>query len=140
MLFSEFITIFAFLKACFTLNSNTLNNRHLISLSGKIIEEQLYVQTRYSQTPNTADLGTGEKAAVFRKRQFWESYIKQLKNPCLGKWAAVLGGAVLRGTTVHILKLKVIIHRAQDTHKDPVCEAECGLYSLLCEDYCITCL
>ena len=24
---------------------------------------------------NTADLGTGKKAAVFRKRQYWESYI-----------------------------------------------------------------
>ena len=24
---------------------------------------------------NTADLGTGEKAAVFRKRRYWESYI-----------------------------------------------------------------
>ena len=25
--------------------------------------------------PNTADLGTGEKAAVFRNLRYWESYI-----------------------------------------------------------------
>ena len=91
---------------------------------------------------------------LVKKRRYSENgsigshILKQLKNRCLGKWAAllpigraaVLGGAVLRWTTVHILKLKVIIHRAQDAHKDPVCEAECGLYSMLCEDYCITCL
>ena len=56
---------------------------------------------------NTADLGTGEKAAVFRKRRYWESYITykthiwDLKmGSGIGR-AAVLGGAVLRGTTVH---------------------------------------
>ena len=25
--------------------------------------------------PNTADLGSGEKAAIFQKRRYWESYI-----------------------------------------------------------------
>ena len=29
---------------------------------------------------NTADLGTGEKAAVFRKRRYWESYITYKKS------------------------------------------------------------
>ena len=65
---------------------------------------------------NTADLGTGKKAAVFRKRRYWESYItyKTLiwdleMGGGIGRAAvlggavfggAVLGGAVLRGTTV----------------------------------------
>ena len=53
--------------------------------------------------PNTADLGTGAKAAVFRKRQYWESYITyktlilDLKmGGGIGR-AAVLAGAVLGG-------------------------------------------
>ena len=29
----------------------------------------------YSRPPNTADLGTDEKAAVFGNRRYWESYI-----------------------------------------------------------------
>ena len=43
--------------------------------------------------PNTADVGTGEKVAVFRKRRYWESYTITYKN-LFGtwKWAAVLGG------------------------------------------------
>ena len=56
--------------------------------------------------PNTADLGSGEKAAVFRKQRYWESYITyktliwDLKmGGGIGR-AAVLGGAVLGGTTV----------------------------------------
>ena len=53
--------------------------------------------------PNTADLGTDEKAAVFGNRRYWESY-NNLKKPYLelgnGRryWGeAVLGGAVLGG-------------------------------------------
>ena len=56
---------------------------------------------------NTADLETGEKAAVFRKRRYWESYItyKTLiwdfkMGRGIGR-VAVLGGAVLRGMTVY---------------------------------------
>ena len=55
---------------------------------------------------NTADLGTSEKAAVFQKRRYWESYITyktliwDLKmGGGIGR-EAVLGWAVLRGTTV----------------------------------------
>ena len=50
--------------------------------------------------PNTADLRTGEKAAVFRRQRYWESYItcktliRDLKmGGGIGR-AAVLGGAV----------------------------------------------
>ena len=55
---------------------------------------------------NTADLGTGEKAAVFRKRRYWESYItykKAIRDLKMGGGIgreAVSGGAVLGGTTV----------------------------------------
>ena len=50
---------------------------------------------------NTADLGTGEKAAVFRKRRYWESYITYKTLI----WDLKMGGgigreAVLRGATV----------------------------------------
>ena len=57
---------------------------------------------RTVKPPNTADLGTGEKAAVFRKRRYWESYITyktliwDLKLGG-GMGAVVLGGAVLGG-------------------------------------------
>ena len=51
---------------------------------------------------NTADLGTGKKAAVFRKRQYWESYITYKTliwvleiDGGIGR-AALSGGAVLR--------------------------------------------
>ena len=60
---------------------------------------------------NTADLGTGKRAAVFRKRRYWESYITyktriwDLKRGSGIGRAAVLGGAVLRGTTVGQLKV-----------------------------------
>ena len=52
--------------------------------------------------PNTADLGTGEKAAVLRKRRYWESYLT-LKTHIiwdLQMGGGIGGGAVLRGTTV----------------------------------------
>ena len=45
--------------------------------------------------PNTADLGTGEKDAVLRKRRYWESYITyktHIWDLEMRKWAAVLGG------------------------------------------------
>ena len=43
--------------------------------------------------PNTADLGTGEKAAVFRKRQYWESYITYKTLI----WDLKMGGGIGRG-------------------------------------------
>ena len=52
--------------------------------------------------PNTAVLGTGEKPAVFRKQQYWESYITY--KTLFGTYGigreGVLGGVVLGGTTV----------------------------------------
>ena len=54
--------------------------------------------------PNTADLGTEEKAAVFGNRRYWGSYItyKTLNwdlemGGGIGGGEAVLGGAVLGG-------------------------------------------
>ena len=41
---------------------------------------------------NTADLGTGEKAAVFRKRRYWESY-RTKKNPI---WDLKMNGGIGR--------------------------------------------
>ena len=55
---------------------------------------------------NTADLGTGKKAAVFRKRRYWDlGVIYNIQNPYLGLGNEEMGGgigraAVLRGTTV----------------------------------------
>ena len=43
--------------------------------------------------PNTADLGTGEKAAVFRKRRYWESYITYKTLI----WDLKMGGGIGRG-------------------------------------------
>ena len=43
--------------------------------------------------PNTADLGTDEKAAVFGNRRYWESYIT-LKNLI---WDLEMGGLYLSG-------------------------------------------
>ena len=59
--------------------------------------------------PNTADFGTDEKAAVFGNRRFWESYITyktliwdlEMGGGIGGGGEAVLGGAVLGGTTVY---------------------------------------
>ena len=70
---------------------------------------QKYIH-RYTVKPlNTADLGTGQKAEVFRKRRYWESYITykthiwDLKmGSGIGRAAALGGGGVLRGTTVQM--------------------------------------
>ena len=72
---------------------------------------------------NTADLGTGEKAAVFRKRRYWESYnitykkaIRDLKmGGGIGR-EAVKGGAVLRGAIV--LNTGQSLHRVIRTLSD----------------------
>ena len=42
---------------------------------------------------NTADLGTGEKAAVFRKRRYWESY--RTKKKLI--WDLKMSGGIGRG-------------------------------------------
>ena len=55
-----------------------------------------------SSPPNTADLGTDEKAAVFGNRRYWESYItyKTLIWDLEMSGGIGGGGAVLEGTTV----------------------------------------
>ena len=61
----------------------------------------LYIQSPLPPPPNTADLGTDEKAAVFGNRRYSESYItyKTLleMGGGIGRGEAVLGGAVLGG-------------------------------------------
>ena len=59
---------------------------------------ELHKQVKCQITPdtvkplNTADLGTDEKAAVFRKRWYWESYITYKTHIWDLKMGAVLGG------------------------------------------------
>ena len=63
--------------------------------------------TNRQSSPNTADLGTDEKATLFGNRRYWESYICNQKTLIWGLemgggiWGeAVLGGLVMGGTTV----------------------------------------
>ena len=70
----------------------------------------LYLLLEYSRPPNTADLRTDEKAAVFGNGRYWESYITfktliwdlEVGSGIGGE--AVLGGAVLGGRLYHQLK------------------------------------
>ena len=46
---------------------------------------------------NTAELGTGKKAAVFRKQRYWESYITCNKTLT---WDLEMGGGIVLGGAV----------------------------------------
>ena len=45
---------------------------------------------RIVKPPNTANLGTGKKTAVFRKQWYWESYYNLI-------WDLEMGGGIGRG-------------------------------------------
>ena len=56
--------------------SGLLNCRLLYNINIYTASNDVKLQNIYTvKPPNTADLWTGEKAAVFRKWRYWESYI-----------------------------------------------------------------
>ena len=61
------------------LSMNLINRCHCLPWHDQLINWSLgktyTLYIYYSRPPNTADLGTDEKAAVFGNRRYWESYI-----------------------------------------------------------------
>ena len=85
-------------RSCMIWRKNYNYLKFKLNISQLIILKQVNNDINYSSTvvpppPNTADLGTDEKATVFGNRRYWESYVTFKKTyfgivnkPFTGAW------------------------------------------------------